>query len=83
MEMKEKRLVRMRSDRVVLGVASGIANWLGVDPVIVRLIFVLLALTGLHGILIYLVLALLMPEEEEVVAKANAFDEEEIVIKEA
>lgn len=81
--MNEKRLVRMKSDRMFLGVASGLANYIGIDPVIVRLIFALLTLAGGHGILIYLILALIMPEEGPVTATANAFDEEEIVIKDA
>jgi phage shock protein C len=83
--MSEKRLIRRRSDRMFLGVASGIADYIGIDPVIVRLVFVLLALSQGWGILIYFALALIMPEEEsvDVSAKANAFDEEEIVIKDA
>ncbi|RMG92309.1 MAG: PspC domain-containing protein [Chloroflexi bacterium] len=81
--MSEKRLVRMRSDRMFLGVASGIAHYLDIDPVIVRLLFVLLALGGGHGLLIYLILAIIMPEEGSVTATVNGFDEEEIVVKDA
>lgn len=81
--MSEKRFMRKRDDRMLFGVASGIADYLNIDPVIVRLVFVLMALGGGHGILVYLILAILMPEEAGVVAKANAFSEEEIVIKDA
>jgi phage shock protein C len=81
--MSEKRFLRKRDDRMLFGVASGIADYLDIDPVIIRLLFVLMALGGGHGVLVYLILAILMPEEESVVASANAFDEEEIVIKEA
>jgi phage shock protein PspC (stress-responsive transcriptional regulator) len=82
--MNEKRLVRMRNDRMFLGVASGLAHYLSIDPAIIRLIFVLLTLAGGHGLLIYLILAVVLPEEEETVAaKANAFEEEEIVVKDA
>lgn len=81
--MSEKRLVRKRDDQMILGVASGVADYLNIDPVIVRLLFVLMALTGGHGVLIYLILAIIMPEEGTPVAKANSFDEEEIVIKES
>jgi hypothetical protein len=44
---------------------------------------VLLTLFGGHGILIYLILAIIMPDEPAVAtqAKANGFDEDEIVIK--
>jgi phage shock protein PspC (stress-responsive transcriptional regulator) len=51
----------------------------------VRLIFVLLTLWHGWGLLIYFVLAIVMPVEDEVSvsAKANAFDDEEIIIKDA
>ena len=78
-----KKLMRKRSDQMIFGVASGIADYLNIDPVIVRLLFVLMALTGGHGILVYLVLTIIMPEEGAPVGKAHVFDEEEIVIKEA
>ena len=48
---------------------------------LVRLLAVLLTLWHGVGLPIYLVLALIMPEEAEITPKANAFDEEEIVIK--
>ena len=75
--------MRKRSDQMIFGVAGGIADYLNIDPVIVRLLFVLMALTGGHGILVYLVLTIIMPEEGAPVGKAHVFDEEEIVIKEA
>ena len=78
-----KKLMRKRSDQMIFGVAGEIADYLNIDPVIVRLLFVLMALTGGHGILVYLVLTIIMPEEGAPVGKAHVFDEEEIVIKEA
>jgi len=82
--MSEKRLVRTQDDKMFLGVASGIANYFGIDPAIVRVIFVLLTLFHAWGLIIYFVLAIIMPlEESPISAKANAFDEEEIVIKDA
>ncbi|HSM56442.1 MAG TPA: PspC domain-containing protein [Candidatus Sulfomarinibacteraceae bacterium] len=79
--MSEKRLVRSRTDRMFFGVAGGVAHYLNVDPVLVRLIFVLIALASQGQILlVYLILAILMPEEKGR-AKANPFDEDEIVIK--
>ena len=52
---------------------------------IVRLLFVLLTLWQGWGLLIYFVLAIVMPVERDVnvSAKANPFDDEEIVIKDA
>jgi phage shock protein C len=78
--MSEKRLVRATDDRMLFGVAGGLAQYLDIDPVLVRLFFVLLTLSNGFGLVIYIVMAVLM-QEDTVVAKANAFDEEEIVIK--
>ena len=79
--MNDKRLIRSRDNRMLFGVCAGIAAYLNVDPVIVRLLAVLLTLWNGVGLLIYLALALLMPQESEMAPKANAFDDEEIVIK--
>lgn len=79
--MSEKRLVRSRGNKMLAGVCGGLAEYLGVDPVIVRLAAVLLTLWNGVGLLIYLVLALIMPQESDIAPKANAFDDEEIVIK--
>ncbi len=79
--MNDKRLIRSRENRMLFGVCAGVANYLNVDPVIVRLLAVLLTLWNGVGLLIYFVLALVMPQESEVAPKANAFDDEEIVIK--
>lgn len=79
--MSEKRLVRSNDNRMLFGVCGGIAEYLNVDPVIVRLVTVLLTLWNGVGLLLYLVMALIMRPEPEVAPKANAFDDEEIVIK--
>ncbi|MEI7646522.1 MAG: PspC domain-containing protein [Chloroflexales bacterium] len=56
------RLLRSRTDRMIAGVAAGVARYLNTDPTIVRLVFVLLAFTG-PGILIYPLLWAVMPAE--------------------
>jgi phage shock protein PspC (stress-responsive transcriptional regulator) len=58
-----KRLTRSKTDRMVAGVAGGIAHYVGVDPVLIRVIFVALALFGGGGLLLYLICWILMPEE--------------------
>jgi phage shock protein C len=60
---KPARLYRSRGDRVVAGVAGGIARYLGVDPVLVRLAIVALAIVGGSGILAYLIAWVIVPEE--------------------
>jgi phage shock protein C len=56
------RLMRSRDDKMIAGVASGIARYLSVDPVIVRLVFVLLAFSGM-SLLFYPLFWLIMPED--------------------
>lgn len=56
-----RRLVRHDEDRVVAGVAGGLAAYLGVDPVLVRVGFVLLAVLGGAGVLLYVALWVLAP----------------------
>jgi phage shock protein C len=80
--MSDKKLFRSMDDRMFFGVASGLAHYLNVDPVLVRLFFVLLTLNNGFGLVIYLVMAVLMPVNQPV-ARANGFDDEEIVIKDA
>ena len=60
--MKEKRLVRSANDRMLAGVAAGLAEYMNIDPTIVRLLFVLLALAGGGGGLIYIIMWIIMPE---------------------
>lgn len=56
------RLYRSREDRVLFGVAGGVAEWLDVDPSLVRIVFALLVLTAGIGFLLYIVMALVIPE---------------------
>jgi phage shock protein PspC (stress-responsive transcriptional regulator) len=56
---------RSRRDRMIAGVAGGVAERLDVDPFIVRAAFVVLAVAGGSGVLLYLLGWLLLPEEGE------------------
>ncbi len=62
-EKNEKRLVRVEEGRMIAGVCIGLGRYLGVDPTIVRIIFVLLGLFAAGGVLLYLILWLIMPME--------------------
>jgi signal transduction histidine kinase len=64
------RLERSRDDRIIGGVAAGIGHHLGIEPVIVRLAFVLLAAAFGFGIVVYLLAWLLAPEEAEAASGA-------------
>ena len=53
------------NNRMICGVCAGIAEYLGIDPTVVRLICAALGLTG-TGILLYIIAALVMPENMDV-----------------
>lgn len=59
----EKRIFRLRTDRVLAGVASGVARHFGTDPVLIRVLFVVLSLAGGGGLLAYIILWAIIPEE--------------------
>ncbi len=62
MEMQNKRLAKSRDDRKLCGVCGGFAEYLNLDPTVVRLIWVLLSLCAGGGLLAYIIAALIMPE---------------------
>ena len=62
---KTKRLYRSRTDKIIGGVCGGVANYFNIDPVFIRLIFVLLFLLKGSGVLIYIIAWIIMPLEEE------------------
>lgn len=61
-----RRLYRSRRDRIILGVAGGLAEYFGVDPTLARVaLLVALLLTGPAAPIVYVVLALIIPEAPE------------------
>jgi len=68
--VNNKRLTRSKEDRMVAGVCGGIANYLDLDPTLVRLVFVALSLmSGGQGLIIYIIMMLVVPEESSEKAK--------------
>lgn len=59
-----KKLYRSRQNRIIAGVCGGIAEYLGVDPTVVRLIYLFLGLTSLvvGAVVFYIVAALIIPQ---------------------
>lgn len=62
MDMQNKRLTKSRNDRKLCGVCGGFAEYLNLDPTIIRLIWALLVLAAGTGVFAYIVAALIMPE---------------------
>lgn len=61
--MEPKRLYRSLTDRKIAGVAGGLAEYFDTDPLLLRLAFVVLALAGGGGVLIYFILWVITPEK--------------------
>ncbi len=60
-----KKMERPRTGRVMAGVCAAIANYANLDITVVRVIYVLLTFfTAFSGVIIYFILALLIPEEK-------------------
>jgi phage shock protein C len=68
-----RRLTRSNTDRIIGGVAGGIASYLNMDPTLVRLVFVLLVLVGGVSPFIYLILWAVLPNET---SSAGAFPQQ-------
>jgi phage shock protein C len=62
--MPDAALVRSRRNRMIAGVCAGLAQWLGWDPTLVRVLYVLLSIcsAAFPGILVYIIFWLVMPE---------------------
>jgi phage shock protein C len=63
MSNEMKRLYRSQSERMISGVCGGLGNYLGMDPTVVRLIFVLVTFFWPFTPIAYLLLMLVVPEE--------------------
>ena len=61
-DRKMKKMFRNPDDKVIGGVASGVAAYFGVDPTLIRILFILLIFLGGTGLIVYLVLWVITPE---------------------
>ena len=62
--MNNKRLTRVQKDHMLAGVCSGLAQYMDMDPTVIRLIFVLLFFVTGPGILLaYIIMAIVVPNE--------------------
>jgi phage shock protein C len=62
MQDEVKKLYKSRNDRMICGVCGGLAEYLHMDPTIVRLLMVLIGFTG-GGVIAYLIAAIVIPEQ--------------------
>jgi phage shock protein C len=82
-----KKLYRSVTDKMVAGVCGGLAVYLTIDSTVVRILFVLIALFGGSGVLLYIVLWLVIPTQSSIgiigeqTIKENTQDMEEVARK--
>ncbi|HCY77617.1 MAG TPA: stress-responsive transcriptional regulator [Ignavibacteriales bacterium] len=66
-----KKLYRSVTDKMLGGVCGGLAEYFAIDPVIVRLIFVLAVIFGGSGILAYIILWIIIPQKPYIITPYN------------
>lgn len=79
----KKKLKRSKRNKVFLGVLGGIAEYLDVDPTIVRILFILLCLVEPVFIIAYFLMAIVMPEDEEEITAERLPEKIEKIAEEA
>ena len=62
--LMKKRLYRIESGKMLAGVCGGIAEYFDIDPTLIRALWVLFCILGGSGILLYTILAVLIPSED-------------------
>lgn len=60
--MNNKKLYKSQTNRMLAGVCGGIAEYLGIDPTVVRLIWVIVSFVWGFGVLAYIIAAIIMPD---------------------
>lgn len=63
MNIERKRLKKSVTDRKICGVCGGLAEYLNLDPTVIRLIWALLVIAAGTGLVAYIIAAFVMPEE--------------------
>ena len=65
-QIKNKRLKRSNKDSMIAGVCGGIAEYLNMDPSIVRIAYVLISIlsAAFPGILVYIILWIIIPQSD-------------------
>jgi len=66
-QQEPKKLRRSNTEKVFAGICGGFGKYFQVDPVIIRVIFIFLALLSGFGIVFYILLILVVPKEEGLV----------------
>ena len=66
-DLRKIKLVKSKKNKMLTGVCGGIGELLGIDPTIIRLIWAALSLAGGTGIILYIIAAVIIPEDDDIV----------------
>ena len=58
-----RKLYRSKSNRQVAGVCGGLAEYFNLDPTLIRVLFIILAVLGGSGVIIYLAMWIIVPQQ--------------------
>ena len=64
--MNKKRLYKSSRNKKICGLCGGIAEYLNIDPTVIRLITAIIGLAWGSGILLYIIMAFVMPYDNEI-----------------
>ena len=68
--MNNKKLFRSTTNRMVCGVSGGLGDFFGIDATVIRILYVVISLitsAGLLGLILYFILAVIIPEDDGIV----------------
>ena len=68
--MNNKKLFRSTTNRMVCGVCGGLGDFFGIDAAVIRILYVVISLitsAGLLGLILYFILAVIIPEDDGIV----------------
>lgn len=64
MTQKVKKLTRSKKNRIIAGICGGLGEYFNIDPNLFRIGFVILGLSGAFGVVLYIVMLFIIPEEK-------------------
>jgi phage shock protein C len=73
----EKKLYKSEENKILLGICGGIGEYFDIDPVIIRLLLVVLIFLGFSGIFAYIIAAFVIPKRPEAIMNSTPSSREE------
>lgn len=72
----ERKLYKSRNDKVIDGVCGGLGEYFEIDPIIIRILWVIMVFFGGTGILAYIICMIVIPERPKEINSDDAFNDE-------